>query len=135
MSQRPLFSEWLLCGVAKCYLEKLQRVQNLSARLITYTRKFVLFKLHWLPVELRIGYKVLLLTFKALHKEAPRYVSDLLSFKNQDLLGQEQIVPLLATGLLVLLPQHSATLGHGYLIFRYSGPASSLFGGVGGTVK
>ncbi len=29
----------------------------------------------------------------------------------------------------------AGTLGHGYLICPYSGPASSLFGGVGGTVK
>ncbi len=29
----------MLCGVPKCHLEKLQRVQNSAARLITYTRK------------------------------------------------------------------------------------------------
>ena len=37
------------------------------------------WNLHWLPVEQRIEYKVLLLTYKALHGKAPAYISQLLS--------------------------------------------------------
>ena len=33
--------------------------------------------LHWLPVRDRIVYKVLILTFKALHGEAPNYISNM----------------------------------------------------------
>ena len=35
-------------------------------------------RLHWLPVKYRIDYKLLLLTYKALHALAPQYLSDLL---------------------------------------------------------
>ena len=35
--------------------------------------------IHWLPVEQRIEYKVLLLTYKALYGKAPAYISQLLS--------------------------------------------------------
>ena len=36
--------------------------------------------LHWLPLCRRIDFKVLLLTYKALHEEAPRYLTDLLKW-------------------------------------------------------
>lgn len=72
-----------LYGLPDHLLRKLQRVQNNAARLITLTHRNdhispVLQTLHWLPVEERITYKVLLLTFKALHGLAPVYLSDLL---------------------------------------------------------
>jgi len=38
----------------------------------------LLKELHWLPVEQRIAFKILLLTFKALHKLRPSYIRDLL---------------------------------------------------------
>ena len=37
--------------------------------------------LHWLPIRARINFKVLLLTFKALHGLAPQYLQSLLSAK------------------------------------------------------
>ena len=59
----------LLLGITKTQLARLQRVQNLAARIVTRTRRRehitpVLHSLHWLPVSYRIQYKVLLLTFK-----------------------------------------------------------------------
>ena len=39
----------------------------------------VLKDLHWLPVEQKLEYKVLLLTYKTLHGKAPEYISQLLS--------------------------------------------------------
>ena len=47
--------------------------------LITY-RSPVLHTLHWLPVEQRIEYKLLLLAFKSVHNDGPSYLSDLLKF-------------------------------------------------------
>ena len=47
--------------------------------LITY-RSPVLHTLHWLPVEQRIEYKLLLLAFKSVHNNGPSYLSDLLKF-------------------------------------------------------
>ena len=39
---------------------------------------YILHDLHWLPSSQRINYKVLLLTYKALHGEGPIYLRDLL---------------------------------------------------------
>ena len=38
--------------------------------------------LHWLPVKARIEFKILLITFKAIHGLAPKYLCDLLTFKS-----------------------------------------------------
>ena len=53
------------------------------ARLVYYIPRFehitpVLYRLHWLPVSFRIEYKVLILTYKAIHGFAPLYISDLI---------------------------------------------------------
>ena len=38
----------------------------------------ILKELHWLPVDQRVVFKVLLLTYKALHDEGPVYLKELL---------------------------------------------------------
>ena len=55
-----------------------------AARIISKRRKFdhispVLRELHWLPVEHRISYKILLLTYKALNGHAPQYLAAIIS--------------------------------------------------------
>ena len=55
----------LLYGLATNNINKLQRVQNMAARLITNTPRFchitpVLCQLHWLPIGVRIKFKVIL---------------------------------------------------------------------------
>ncbi|KAJ0008550.1 hypothetical protein NQD34_015965 [Periophthalmus magnuspinnatus] len=62
-------------------MRSLQLVQNAAARVLTGTKRRdhispVLKYLHWLPVELRIKFKVLLLTYKALNGMAPSYLQD-----------------------------------------------------------
>ena len=37
----------------------------------------LLINLHWLPIEHRIKYKILLYTFKAIHQSAPQYINDM----------------------------------------------------------
>ena len=74
----------LLCGSSHGLLHRLQRVQNSAARLVTLARKRshitpVLKELHWLPVQQRVQYKVLLLAYKALKGLAPEYLSELLT--------------------------------------------------------
>ena len=73
----------LLYNVPKNVIKKLQSVQNAAARLITRSRKCdhitpILLDLHWLPVSERIKFKILLLTFKALHQQSPTYIQDLI---------------------------------------------------------
>ena len=74
----------LLYGLPKCVIKKLQLVQNSAARLITRSRKYdhtspLLIQLHWLPITQRIWFKVLLLTFKAIHKLSLVYLQELIS--------------------------------------------------------
>lgn len=73
----------LYCGISKAQLTRLQLVQNAAAKFLTKTRKFdhvtpILRALHWLPVQYRIDYKILLLVFKCLHHLAPSYLSELI---------------------------------------------------------
>ena len=65
-------------------IKKLQQVQNAAARLITLSRKHehitpILCNLHWLPINYRIIFKILLITYKALNNQEPSYVRDLLT--------------------------------------------------------
>jgi hypothetical protein len=74
----------LLGGLPKKSLRPLQLVMNWAARLICRSKRFepvtpLLRDLHWLPVEQRIVFKTLLLTFKGLQDDSPRYLSDLVS--------------------------------------------------------
>ena len=76
----------LLYGLPSNQLAKIQRVLNASARLVCNAPRFchitpIMRDLHWLPIRARINFKVLLLTFKALHGLAPQYLQSLLSAK------------------------------------------------------
>ena len=73
----------LLYGLPDYMIQKLQRVQNTAARILTRTKKFehispILQSLHWLPVAERIDFKILTLTFKCLHGKALGYLKDLI---------------------------------------------------------
>ena len=72
-----------LYGLAKHLVHRLQLAQNCAAGLILCSREHdhvtpLLKELHWLPVEQRIIFKILFLTFKALNNLCPSYISDLL---------------------------------------------------------
>ena len=77
------YRNYLAYGLPKYLLQKLQYVQNAAARLITGTRKHdhittILMDLHWLPVNERIQFKILLLTFKSLNGFAPVYIDEMI---------------------------------------------------------
>lgn len=64
-------------------LARLQMVQNAAERFLTGTRKYehispILASLHWLPVQFRIHFKILLFVFKSLNSLAPPCISELL---------------------------------------------------------
>ena len=74
----------LLVGSPLCDTRKLQLVQNSAARLLLRCKKSdhitpILHDLHWLPIQFRIQFKILLLTYKALHHLSPPYISSLLT--------------------------------------------------------
>ena len=83
ISSKLDFCNALLYDLPQSVLDRLQYVQNCSARLVTKTSRSeyitpVLRRLHWLPIRQRITYKVLVLTYKALNGMAPQYLVDLL---------------------------------------------------------
>ena len=76
----------LLYGLPSNLLAKLQRVQNAAARLIHRAPRFchitpLLVDLHWLDIKTRIDFKIILLTFKAIHGQAPAYICELVNLK------------------------------------------------------
>ena len=73
----------LLANLPSDDLMKLQRIQNIAARITTRATRHtsissILVDLHWLPISKRIHFKILLLTYKALNGSAPPFVSELL---------------------------------------------------------
>ena len=78
ISSRFDFGNALLFQLPQIQLTRLQRLQNAAARIITLTKKKdhitpVLYSLHWLPIESRIIFKLLLLVFHCVHGSAPEY--------------------------------------------------------------
>ena len=78
----------ILYGLPTIHSNKLQRVQNAAARLVTNTPRIchvtpILEDLHWLPIKYRIEFKIVLLTFKCLYGLAPQYLVDLIAVAAQ----------------------------------------------------
>ena len=73
----------LLFGHPSYQIQRLQLIQNSAARLITQTKKhesisLVLRNLHWLPIQSRIQFKVISLTYQCFYHFAPPYLTELL---------------------------------------------------------
>lgn len=78
------YANCLLGGINKKYINSLQRMQNSAARLImrlkysdhvSQARK----ELHWLPVNYRIEFRILVLVYMCLNNMAPEYLIELLT--------------------------------------------------------
>ena len=79
----------LLYGIPKYQLNRLQKVLNAAARVVCLVPKFdhitpTLMRLHWLPVKYRVIFKIVLLVYKALHGLAPKYIRDMLTYKQSN---------------------------------------------------
>ena len=73
----------ILAGAPKATTDKLQRVLNAAARVVSGTPKFdrglsplIHDELHWLDVPQRVKYKLGVMVFSCLHGQAPQYLSD-----------------------------------------------------------
>ena len=80
-------------GLPQWRISKLQRIQNPAAHIALDLSKFchitpALRQLHWLPVVKQIQFKILLLTFKAIHGLSPPYISELITVKPKSTYGR-----------------------------------------------
>ena len=83
VSSRLDYCNSLMYAVPAVYLDKLQRVQNSLARVVTlspYLTSSALLRkqLHWLPIRSRIHFKLAVITYKALNLHQPSSLSGLL---------------------------------------------------------
>ena len=73
----------LLCNTSGKNINRLQKLQNSCARLITFTPRTehitpTLQQLHWLPIDKRLQFKILVHTYRCLNGSAPSYMKDML---------------------------------------------------------
>lgn len=74
----------LLAGVSKATLNELQVMRTLAARILTRTRITdhitpILKSSHYLPVRVRVDFKILMIPHKVLHGLVSQYLSKLLT--------------------------------------------------------
>ena len=110
----------LLYGLPKVLLNKLQRVQNVGARLVTKTPRHqhitpVLKELHWLPVDKRIHFKILMHTFRSIHGDAPTYLQDQIQL-------YRPTRQLRSANDTLLVPPKAKTVSYGERSFKYAAP-------------
>ena len=79
----------LLANLTNTQMKRLKSIQHKAARLVTRTllREHitpVLKLLHWLPVEWRITYKLMVLVYKCMNGTAPAYLCRLIQPKCRD---------------------------------------------------
>ena len=77
------YANAIMIGLPDKHIRKLQRVQNMVAKVVLKRNKYTsskasLQRLHWLPVKCRIDFKIAVLVYKCLHGEAPEYLQNLL---------------------------------------------------------
>ena len=78
------YTNSVLFGINSNLIRRLQVLQNNAARLIFNQIRSshatpLLYQLHWLPIDKRIIFKLLVIVFNCLHNRAPDYLSQLLS--------------------------------------------------------
>ena len=77
----------LYYGANSAVLKQLQLIQNRACRIIKGLKRRdgiepYLQELHWLKIQERIEFKILLLTFKAIHGLAPPYLSNVVKYNS-----------------------------------------------------
>lgn len=83
ISSRIDYCNSLFPALKKSALSRLQSIQNAAARLLSRASRYshitpILISLHWLPVQYRIHFKILIITYRCLQQQAPIYLLELL---------------------------------------------------------
>ena len=73
----------LLVGIPSYLIVKLQKIQNAAAKILLGGNKHdhvtpLLMQLHWLPMEQRVPFKILLLVYKVINGKGPCYLHSIL---------------------------------------------------------
>ena len=107
----------LFINISKSNIFKLQKVQNAAARLIVRGRKRgsmteVLRQLHWLRVESRIMFKIILMVFKCIYGQCSSNLVDLIQYKPHQCRPQDHL----------LLVTRRVKTKYGKRTFSYVGP-------------
>ena len=110
----------LLVGSPKCLTSKLQSVQNAACKLVCGRNRYdqrppPLADLHWLPIEQRVKFKVLLLCFKCMNNQGPSYLKELLIPYNPER-------SLRSASANLLVEPRSSTVSYGDRAFCVAGP-------------
>ena len=77
----------VLAGLPDVDIFKMQHIQNIVAKMVVSNdvnmkdsnSRSILVKLHWLPIQRRIQYKILTLVHKCLASGVPKYLNNLLA--------------------------------------------------------
>ena len=110
----------LLYGLPVSLLSKMQSIQNSVARIVSRKRLHdhispILNELHWLPVEKRITFKLLILAFKCNQGVAPQYLLDIVK-------SYQPARNLRSSSINLLTPYSAITKGYGQRAFQYAIP-------------
>ena len=115
ISHRMDYCNSLFYNIDKSNLEKLQKVQNAAARLIVRKRRResisgTIKDLHWLRVESRIIFKILLLVYKSINGTSSKNIE--LEFKSHNCREKE----------FLMLKLHFYKTKYGKRTFKYNAP-------------
>jgi len=84
VSSRVDYCNILLAGAPKVVTDRLQRVMNAAARVLSSSHKYdrglsrlLHLQLHWLDVPERVQYKLGVVMYSCLHGQSPQYLADL----------------------------------------------------------
>ena len=112
----------LLYGLPDYSLSRLQRILSTAARILCNIPKFdhitkTLLDLHWLPIQKRVLFKILILTYQAYHKTAPQYLCDLI-------MPYSNALNLRSDNMLLIAPCHprAKLKSYGERSFQYAAP-------------
>lgn len=127
VTSRVDYCNCLLANAPATWTDKLQRVLNAAARIITDTRKFdhglthiLQDQLHWLDIPRRVMYRLCTVVYRCLHGLAPPYLTELCR-STSDVDGRSHLRSA-ARGMLVTPSYKLST--YGKRAFSYAGPST-----------